>query len=137
MATTVIGGMLAATIIGILLIPVTYYVVERFAANRKQRALHGVPRPREQHRDWNVILFAPTKLRAALREPSRFSRKSASRRCRGWPTLRAVARPRMVRAASVVALALALTSLIIASPGSTSIIIRFSPPCCSRSLSKP
>jgi hypothetical protein len=22
---------------------VTYYVVERFAANRKQRALHGVP----------------------------------------------------------------------------------------------
>jgi Cu/Ag efflux pump CusA len=43
MATTVIGGMLAATIIGILLIPVTYYVVERFAANRKQRAPHGVP----------------------------------------------------------------------------------------------
>jgi hypothetical protein len=47
MATTVIGGMLAATIIGILLILVTYYVVERFAANCKQRALHGVPRPRE------------------------------------------------------------------------------------------
>ena len=66
MATTVIGGMLAATIIAILLIPVTYYVVERFAANRKQRALHGVPRPREQHRDWNVILFAPTKLRGRL-----------------------------------------------------------------------
>jgi HAE1 family hydrophobic/amphiphilic exporter-1 len=32
MGTTVIGGMLAATIIAIFLIPVTYYVIERFAS---------------------------------------------------------------------------------------------------------
>ena len=43
MGTTVIGGMLAATLIAIFLIPVTYYVIERFAAKRQQRALHGVP----------------------------------------------------------------------------------------------
>ena len=41
--TTVIGGMLAATLIAIFLIPVTYYVIERFAAKRQQRARHGVP----------------------------------------------------------------------------------------------
>jgi HAE1 family hydrophobic/amphiphilic exporter-1 len=35
MGTTVIGGMLAATIIAIFLIPVTYYVIERFAARRQ------------------------------------------------------------------------------------------------------
>ena len=122
MATTVIGGMLAATIIAIFLIPVTYYVVERFAANRQQRAPHGVPAG-ESGTAIGMILSAPTKLRGALREPSRFSRKSASRRCRGWPTRRAVAGLRTVRAASVVALALALISLIIASLGSTSIII--------------
>ncbi|MDB6153516.1 MAG: Hydrophobe/amphiphile efflux [Chthoniobacteraceae bacterium] len=34
--TTVIGGMLAATLIAIFLIPATYYVVERFAANRRK-----------------------------------------------------------------------------------------------------
>jgi len=38
MGTTVIGGMLAATIIAIFLIPVTYYVIERFAAQRPQPA---------------------------------------------------------------------------------------------------
>jgi HAE1 family hydrophobic/amphiphilic exporter-1 len=43
MGTTVIGGMVAATLIAIFLIPVTYYVVERFAANRRQRAPQGVP----------------------------------------------------------------------------------------------
>jgi hypothetical protein len=43
MGTTVIGGMLAATIIAIFLIPVTYYVVKRFASKRKQRAPHGEP----------------------------------------------------------------------------------------------
>jgi HAE1 family hydrophobic/amphiphilic exporter-1 len=37
MGTTVIGGMLAATLIAIFLIPVTYYVIERFSDNRKQR----------------------------------------------------------------------------------------------------
>ncbi len=42
MGTTVIGGMVAATLIAIFLIPVTYYVVERFAANRRQRVPQGV-----------------------------------------------------------------------------------------------
>ena len=37
MGTTVIGGMLAATLIAIFLIPVTFYVIERFGANRSQR----------------------------------------------------------------------------------------------------
>ena len=36
MGTTVIGGMLAATLIAIFLIPVMDYVIERFATNRKQ-----------------------------------------------------------------------------------------------------
>ena len=38
MGTTVIGGMLAATFIAIFLIPVTYYVVERFADRRRLAA---------------------------------------------------------------------------------------------------
>jgi len=38
MGTTVIGGMLAATFIAIFLIPVTYHLVERFAASRRQHA---------------------------------------------------------------------------------------------------
>ena len=66
MATTVIGGMLAATIIAIFLIPVTCYVVERFAANRQQRAPHGVPAG-ESSTAIGIILSAPTKLRGALR----------------------------------------------------------------------
>jgi HAE1 family hydrophobic/amphiphilic exporter-1 len=36
MGTTVIGGMLAATLIAIFLIPVMFYVIERFADKRKQ-----------------------------------------------------------------------------------------------------
>ncbi len=35
---TVIGGMLVATLIAIFLIPVSYYVVERFADRRGERA---------------------------------------------------------------------------------------------------
>jgi HAE1 family hydrophobic/amphiphilic exporter-1 len=35
MGTTVIGGMLAATLIAIFLIPVTFYLIERFAARRQ------------------------------------------------------------------------------------------------------
>ncbi|MFN2623739.1 MAG: efflux RND transporter permease subunit [Chthoniobacterales bacterium] len=35
MGTTVIGGMLAATLLAIFLIPVTFYVIERFAERRK------------------------------------------------------------------------------------------------------
>jgi HAE1 family hydrophobic/amphiphilic exporter-1 len=42
MGTTVIGGMLAATLIAIFLIPVTYYVIERFAVNRQQRSRPGM-----------------------------------------------------------------------------------------------
>lgn len=38
MGTTVIGGMLAATLIAIFLIPVTYYVVERFAPKSRRRS---------------------------------------------------------------------------------------------------
>jgi HAE1 family hydrophobic/amphiphilic exporter-1 len=38
MGTTVIGGMLAATIIAIFLIPVTFYIIERFAMRRRQLA---------------------------------------------------------------------------------------------------
>jgi hydrophobic/amphiphilic exporter-1 (mainly G- bacteria), HAE1 family len=41
MGTAVIGGMLAATLLAIFLIPVTYHVVERFAATRRTRALQG------------------------------------------------------------------------------------------------
>ena len=43
MGTTVIGGMLAATFIAIFLIPVTYYLVERFAARRQEHEQIGVP----------------------------------------------------------------------------------------------
>ena len=35
MGTTVIGGMLAATLLAIFLIPVTFYIIESFAAKRK------------------------------------------------------------------------------------------------------
>jgi HAE1 family hydrophobic/amphiphilic exporter-1 len=38
MGTTVIGGMLAATLLAIFLIPVTFYLIERFATRRKQPA---------------------------------------------------------------------------------------------------
>lgn len=43
MGTTVIGGMLASTLIAIFLIPVTYYVVERFAVNRRQHKAQRLP----------------------------------------------------------------------------------------------
>ena len=38
LGSTVIGGMIAASAIAIFLIPVTFYVIERFAAGRKQKA---------------------------------------------------------------------------------------------------
>src|SRR3954467_15319276 len=38
MGTTVIGGMIAASAIAIFLIPVTFYVIERIAAGRQQKA---------------------------------------------------------------------------------------------------
>jgi multidrug efflux pump len=43
MGTTVIGGMLAATLIAIFLIPVTYYVIERFAARRQPPGQNPAP----------------------------------------------------------------------------------------------
>ena len=43
LGSTVIGGMLAATLIAIFLIPVMFYVIERFGTNRKQGAALGVP----------------------------------------------------------------------------------------------
>lgn len=43
MGTTVIGGMLAATLIAIFLIPVMFYVIERFASKRKGDAPQITP----------------------------------------------------------------------------------------------
>jgi len=43
MGTTVIGGMLAATLLAIFLIPVMFYVIERLAAKRKQPASAEAP----------------------------------------------------------------------------------------------
>ena len=46
LGTTVIGGMLAATIIAIFIIPVTFYVSERFGPKREKTALPaGAPTP--------------------------------------------------------------------------------------------
>jgi HAE1 family hydrophobic/amphiphilic exporter-1 len=39
LGSTVIGGMIAASAIAIFLIPVTFYVIERFATGRKEKAL--------------------------------------------------------------------------------------------------
>src|SRR5437660_152542 len=43
MGTTVIGGMLAATAIGIFFIPAVFYVVERFSGAGKERATAALP----------------------------------------------------------------------------------------------
>jgi hydrophobe/amphiphile efflux-1 (HAE1) family protein len=43
MGTTVIGGMLAASAIGIFFIPAIFYLVEKWSAAAKQRFLAGVP----------------------------------------------------------------------------------------------
>jgi HAE1 family hydrophobic/amphiphilic exporter-1 len=55
MGTTVIGGMLAATLIAIFLIPVMFYVIERFAEKRKQ----GADAPSSRHQA-PADLQAPT-----------------------------------------------------------------------------
>ena len=44
MGTVVIGGMLAASLLAIFLIPVTFYVIERLAHGRKAAEGHGVTR---------------------------------------------------------------------------------------------
>jgi HAE1 family hydrophobic/amphiphilic exporter-1 len=41
--TTVIGGMLAATMIGIFLIPAIFYLVEKWSGAGKERAAAGLP----------------------------------------------------------------------------------------------
>jgi HAE1 family hydrophobic/amphiphilic exporter-1 len=52
LGSTVIGGMIAASAIAIFLIPVTFYVIERFAAGQKEKPLtqevakpQGEPQP--------------------------------------------------------------------------------------------
>jgi hypothetical protein len=45
LGTTVIGGMLAATVIAIFIIPVTYYVSERFPRKSERAATPPVPAP--------------------------------------------------------------------------------------------
>src|SRR5437879_11604264 len=46
MGTTVIGGMLAASLIGVFFIPAVFYVVERFSGAGKERATAALrPRP--------------------------------------------------------------------------------------------
>jgi HAE1 family hydrophobic/amphiphilic exporter-1 len=41
MGTTVIGGMLAATLLAIFLIPVTFYLIERFSSRREERTANA------------------------------------------------------------------------------------------------
>ncbi len=43
MGTTVIGGMLAATLLAIFIIPVTFYVIERLAQRKKKETPAGQP----------------------------------------------------------------------------------------------
>jgi HAE1 family hydrophobic/amphiphilic exporter-1 len=45
LGSTVIGGMLAASIVAIFLIPVTFYVIERFFAGHEHKA-EPAPQPK-------------------------------------------------------------------------------------------
>jgi HAE1 family hydrophobic/amphiphilic exporter-1 len=45
MGTTVIGGMLAASLIGVFFIPVIFYLVEKWSGAEKKRAPAGMPTP--------------------------------------------------------------------------------------------
>jgi HAE1 family hydrophobic/amphiphilic exporter-1 len=50
MGTTVIGGMLAASVIGIFFVPAIFFLVEKWSGARKERiaaALPGTPAPAE------------------------------------------------------------------------------------------
>lgn len=52
MGTTVIGGMLAATVLAIFLIPVTFYVVEKLSGAKAHNAKPAepiTPEPAPQH----------------------------------------------------------------------------------------
>jgi len=49
LGSTVIGGMIAASAIAIFLIPVTFYVIERFAAGRKEKSSsHQIGKPQPE-----------------------------------------------------------------------------------------
>jgi HAE1 family hydrophobic/amphiphilic exporter-1 len=43
LGTAVIGGMLAATLLAIFLIPVTFYVVEKWSGGEKKRSVEPAP----------------------------------------------------------------------------------------------
>jgi len=43
MGTAVIGGMLAASVVGIFFIPAMFYLVEKWSGAGKQRQLLGAP----------------------------------------------------------------------------------------------
>ena len=43
MGTTVIGGMLAATLVGVFLIPAIFYVVEKISGAERRKALPLMP----------------------------------------------------------------------------------------------
>jgi HAE1 family hydrophobic/amphiphilic exporter-1 len=45
MGTAVIGGMLAASVIGIFFIPVIFYLVEKFMTGAKERGPDMLPSP--------------------------------------------------------------------------------------------
>jgi HAE1 family hydrophobic/amphiphilic exporter-1 len=45
MGTTVIGGMLAASLIGIFFVPAIFYVVERVSGAGKEHAPGAIPEP--------------------------------------------------------------------------------------------
>jgi HAE1 family hydrophobic/amphiphilic exporter-1 len=53
LGSTVIGGMIAASAIAIFLIPVTFYVIERLFAGRKEKAAQqvGAPQPEPAVKD--------------------------------------------------------------------------------------
>jgi hydrophobic/amphiphilic exporter-1 (mainly G- bacteria), HAE1 family len=45
MGTTVVGGMLAASLIGVFFIPVIFYLVEKWSGADKEPAPAGLPKP--------------------------------------------------------------------------------------------
>jgi len=50
MGTTVIGGMLAASLVGIFFVPAIFYLVEKWSGTGKEPALTGIPERREPTR---------------------------------------------------------------------------------------
>ena len=96
LGTTVIGGMLAASLIAIFIIPVSFYVVERFAQRGEKAPAMPRPRPPPRHTDcerqkleggapsppgWGRVAVAGT-APTARRPPGLAARLSARRLCR-------------------------------------------------------